>query len=241
MFKQLISRLGLAKRPPVLPPDDGRVRITIKATDGTHVLVLPTGWSHVHWSCFAKLEQANTLADMLVLLCDWHRPDLIPDHVSIQIAALFGFMSVLPEPAALDKPIDLYPLECYIGARDAIRTDPTNLFAAVRAYCPICGDSVDDVIPKWLAIQEGWDALHKAFEILNTPPNALEVRAGVKRLEAFGEYNMVAQLAGGDILKENEVLKLETRHVFMHRAQALVASEIEAKLTKLRMQEARRK
>jgi hypothetical protein len=223
------------------PPDDGRVRIRIKATDGEYLLVLPTGWGHVHWSVFTKLSDQLSIEDLLALLCDFHRPDLITDLIAVQLIQLFTFLSQLPEPAALIKPIDLYPLESYIGARDAIRNDPTNLFAAVRAYWPVCGDSVDDVIPKWLAIQEGWDKLHKAFEILNTPPNSLEVRAGIKRLEPFGEYNMVAQLAGGDILKENAILQLETRHVFMHRAQTLVASEVEAKLAKLRMQQASKK
>lgn len=51
---------------------------------------------------------------------------------------------------------------------------------------------------------------------LRSPPNSDQLAAGVDMFDEFGVMNTVKALAGGDILKFEEVLKIEYNIVFLH-------------------------
>lgn len=170
-----------------------------------------------------------------------------PDYYSGQIAAdmerlagyneavdeALSFLKEKPEPAVLDKPIDLHPLEHYITARQAIKQDPTNWLEIVRCFWPDIAIDCDTVISHYLAIKEGFERLDKDFELLNKPASALWVRAGIGKLSAFGDMAMVFELAGDDLTKDDVILQMSIRHVFTRRLYKVVKADIELEYAKL--------
>lgn len=188
---------------------------------------IPTSWQDVHWTMFERMINGGETSEVIAMLCGSDDPDL----VNPVVVELLAFVQTLPLEAVLDKPVDLLPLESYINARSAYRADSKDYYGVVRAYWPVCPDDADTVMSRYYAIITAWNQLDTQFAILQTEPTAKEKSAGIERLAAFQEYGMVYQLAGGDILKENDILaKIDTRHAYMHRAYALVKSEFEAKM-----------
>lgn len=215
--------MGIKAKPKPAAPVAKGVPITVNGK----TYQIPTSWADVHWTMFEKMINGGETSEVIAMLCGSDDSDL----VNPVVVELLQFVQTLPLEAVLDKPVDLLPLESYINARSAYRADAKDYYGVVRAYWPVCPDDADTVMSRYYAIITAWNQLDTQFAILQTEPTAKEKSAGIERLAAFQEYGMVYQLAGGDILKENDILaKIDTRHAYMHRAYALVKSEFEAKM-----------
>lgn len=203
-------------------PTSGPQPITVNG----QTYAIPTCWGHVHWSVYDRIRKATSTPEVIQILTGSDDPALVNEVV----IALLSFVYEPPLEAVLIKTPDQMPLECYINGRQAYRNDATDYFRVVRAYWPVCADDADTVISRFAAVIKSWNDLDTQFAVLNTEPTSKEKQAGADRLAAFYEYGMVYQLAGADITKEDAILQVATRHVFMHRAYALVKSEFEAKM-----------
>lgn len=197
--------------------------------------LIPCSWKQLEWIDYVAIQGADSLAELIKRIAG-----LTDDQVNeltaqelLTIHERLTFLNEQPLPAVLIKPIDLYPLECYVNARNVIRTEPMNWPAVCQAFWPGIETNADAIISHYNAIKIAFDQLDNDFAMLNEKPDQNWIKAGVHQLEAFGDYAMVHQLAGGDILKEDAVLQIPIRQAFMHRAYKVVSSKIEHKYNKI--------
>lgn len=74
--------------------------------------------------------------------------------------------------------------------------------------------------------------LEKTYLVSNPSPKLFQ--AGINRLDQFGLMNTLDNLAGGDILKYDEVRKLRYNVVFDKQYRDIIVKEIQDKLSKIK-------
>jgi hypothetical protein len=192
---------------------------------------VPTSWLDVDWQRYKALLQLDSLKDQLQLLTGMV---VDPEAMDGRLVYCLEFVKEAIEPYPAPKAVELMPFECWMNARSVLKSDPDNDLAFVRQYWPDTKPNADAVYSRYQTIIKAWQGLDQQFAILNTQMEAKERRAGFERLTVFGDYNIVADLAGGDITKENLILQLETKHTFMHRARMLMLKEVQDAYLKLK-------
>lgn len=80
------------------------------------------------------------------------------------------------------------------------------------------------------------DELERVYELekeyLTTPPDPKLLNAGIKDLDELGELNVIDSLAGGDVLKWDEIMKLPYHKVFDKQRKSVIESNINKRLAK---------
>lgn len=82
-------------------------------------------------------------------------------------------------------------------------------------------------------IKDLFRILEREARTLKYTPDRKELLAGVNDLSKFGEKNLVDALAGGDVLKHNDVLKLPYNTVYLKLYQDSVRAKINKKYSEL--------
>jgi hypothetical protein len=95
--------------------------------------------------------------------------------------------------------------------------------------------SVNDALKFILWIRDELETIKQLEQnYLVSSPNAKMVQAGIHKLDQFGLMNTLDNLAGGDILKYDEVRKLKYSVVFDKQFREIKIGEIQTKLGTLK-------
>lgn len=76
---------------------------------------------------------------------------------------------------------------------------------------------------------------------LKSMPDPDKIAAGIDELNIFGDKNTIDQLAGGDILKWNDIKKLPYEQVFEKQLMLIKTSAFEKKYTKILSEKSKQK
>lgn len=89
----------------------------------------------------------------------------------------------------------------------------TSAAQLVSIYYPFCNFykmKLEKFLPMYLGIRQQLEEVLKVEKAnLDKPPTAEQIRAGVEEFSKLGYFNTIDDLAGGDPLKYNDILKLE--------------------------------
>lgn len=80
------------------------------------------------------------------------------------------------------------------------------------------------------------EILETESKLLQSEPTNEERRAGIKNFEKFGSFNLIDTLAGGDILKHDEIYQQNYERIFLKMYRDLEVSKFQRKLSEIYMQ-----
>jgi hypothetical protein len=196
--------------------------LTITVNNTNHLL--PDGW---HELPFADIEKASAISgDLLYDLCGLPAEVamLLPEQDQRKIAQRLMAFREMPMFDVPTINVASWPFGDYVKCSD-LQSDRLGFlkvrFPNVSGYCHDC-------LPLYLAMIEAWKQWHEQWKWLETQPDSKWVKAGIKDMVKYGVYGLVAELAHGDILKEEQLMTLETSHVFIHRAYHKDKAKIES-------------
>ena len=78
-------------------------------------------------------------------------------------------------------------------------------------------------------------------EYLSSPPDADLINAGIRELDELGEFNTIDTLAGGDILKHEQIKALPYHYVFDKLRKQTLENKIAKNLAKIQQQKMKQK
>lgn len=78
-------------------------------------------------------------------------------------------------------------------------------------------------------------------EYLSNPPEADLINAGIRELDELGEFNTIDTLAGGDILKHEQIKALPYHYVFDKLRKQTLENKISKNLAKIQQQKMKQK
>lgn len=86
-------------------------------------------------------------------------------------------------------------------------------------------------------IREQYDKINAVEEnYLYNPPDSKLLQAGIKELDVLGNVNTIDNLAGGDVLKWNDIRKLPYNEVFNKLLKNTIESRINKRLVEINKQ-----
>jgi hypothetical protein len=176
---------------------------------------LPEGWHEVKLTDFLNVMGNDewlflmTGIDLETLVRFMDVPDQLRVYNAVKALATF------PDVVNLEVDFGPLPFETYVKASFAAQAkDHVKL---VQAVYPECTGMVEDSFAKYWAVLKAWNQYQEKVRWIDEVP-FYGKKPSTKALNKYGVYNMVYDLANGDVLKEDQVLALPTEHVFNHWA-----------------------
>lgn len=176
---------------------------------------IPERWSEFPFSKFEELAFAEDQVFVLTGI-----PSVViecfDEVTKQQIADCLMAFSVMPKGTVDKLVINDLPFQVYLNASYAYKANDKVAF--VRAFYPDASDDCECCIPRYNAANQAWAEFHHYWSWLETKPDPEWKAAGINRLDKYGNYAMLAQMANRDLQLEAFIVNLPTKDVFTHRA-----------------------
>jgi hypothetical protein len=176
------------------------------------------------WSTLDKLEKPEHV------LINWK---LIPTQIDIgkdTFAQKIIAQRKLQECKTQDEQIKMIPEIVAIYLQPHIHNTSFNPDKVQDALIEVLKMSVATIVPLGdFYIKDMLRIIEREQKTLKYTPDRKELLAGVQDLNKFGEKNLVDALAGGDVLKHDDVLKLPYNTVYLKLYQDNVKARINKK------------
>jgi len=201
----------------------GKMGQTIFINDKPYFI--PAGWHEITMdkalSFIPDMDEVYQLTGIPVEVAETF-PEYWQEIIAHSITVI---KETYPQPLATKPDLGLMPFVCYVEMAQAIN-DPTKFTQTFYSYhksgkkwrkgnCRYT--HADTLLPRFWALREAWNEWHDLWP--KFPIDEKLIRAGINQLDkVFGFYCWVYDLTGGDILKQEAVMWLETGDIFKHRA-----------------------
>jgi hypothetical protein len=177
---------------------------------------IPEGWHEVKLTDFIPVFMAEDWFYALTRVDVEVVGPLLPVDQQKQLAAALTALAAFPNGTAETIELGKMPFETYVKISFAVQAK--NVVAMAQAIYPEVTGTVADSFYQYLAVVKAWQAYQDRVKWIDEIFFIGSGKVNTTKLKKYGIYNMVFELANGNILLEDNILALQTEQVFTHWA-----------------------